>query len=309
MWFAIFPTVHSGFQAAYESADSGSVESCVKSWLLAQAIWRKSLVSVTSLIPEVYSHGQEWISLAKQNSISESRRQLQAKVEDQLKVLRLAELDLQKSSLDQKARTLPEAVAHKELTIEYETVRDLRIAAETELSDLSGEINRAESDVEQVVKRIEKDESRLNAGQGTPKELEQMQHELISLNARRSELEEIELEVMLRADGIKDRIKELNSKETDLALKVAEAAVAKDAALAAIDAELKNAIAARAELFPQIDKALADLYEKVGAAKLQNGQCLGCNLKINAGDMAKLNALIAEEVARCEECRRILVRL
>lgn len=257
----------------------------------------------------MYSQGQEWISLAKQNSISESRRQLQAKVEDQLKVLRLAELDLQKSFLDQKARTLPEAVAHKELTIEYETVRDLRIAAETELSDLSGEINRAESDVEQVVKRIEKDESRLNAGQGTPKELEQMQHELISLNARRSELEEIELEVMLRADGIKDRIKELNSKETDLTLKVAEAAVAKDAALAAIDAELKNAIAACAELFPQIDKALADLYEKVGAAKLQNGQCLGCNLKINAGDMAKLNALIAEEVARCEECRRILVRL
>ena len=257
----------------------------------------------------MYSRGQEWISLAKQNSISESRRQLQAKVEDQLKVLRLAELDLQKSSLDQKARMLPEAVAHKELTIEYETIRDLRIAAETELSDLSGEINRAESDVEQVVKRIEKDESRLNAGQGTPKELEQMQHELISLNARRSELEEIELEVMLRADGIKDRIKELNSKETDLASKVAEAAVAKDAALAAIDAELKIAIAARAELFPQIDKALADLYEKVGAAKLHNGQCTGCNLAINAGDMAKLNALAADEVARCEECRRILVRL
>ena len=234
---------------------------------------------------------------------------MQAKVEDQLKVLRLAELDLQKSSLDQKAKTLPEAVTHKELTIEFETVRDLRIAAETELSDLSGEINRAESDVEQVVKRIEKDEQRLNAGQGTPKELEQMQHELISLNARRSELEEIELEVMLRADSIKDRIKELGNKEADLAIRVTEAAVAKDAALAAIDAELKIALAARAELFPQIDKALADLYERVGAAKLHNGQCLGCNLKINAGDMAKLNALLAEEVARCEECRRISVRL
>lgn len=257
----------------------------------------------------MYWSGQEWISLAKQNSISESRRQLQAKVEDQLKVLRLAELDLQKSSLEQKAKTLPEAITHKELNIEFETVRDLRIAAETELSDLSGEINRSESDVEQVVKRIEKDEQRLNAGQGTPKELEQMQHELISLNARRSELEEIELEVMLRADGIKDRIKELSSKEAELAIKVSEALVAKDAALTAIKTEMQKTLAARAELFPQLEKALADLYEKVGAAKLQNGQCLGCNLKINAGDMAKLNALLAEEVARCEECRRILVRL
>ena len=156
---------------------------------------------------------------------------MQAKVDDQLKVLRLADLDLQVTSLKQKAQTLPETVTHKELTIEFETNRDLRIAAETELSDLSGEINRAEGDVEQVVKRIEKDEARLNAGQGTPKELEHMQHELLSLNARRAELEEVELEVMLRADEIKERIKELSAKESDFAAKVADAAVTRDAAL------------------------------------------------------------------------------
>ena len=233
---------------------------------------------------------------------------MQAKVDDQLKVLRLADLDLQAASLNQKSQTLPESLAHKELTIEFETNRDLRIAAETELSDLSGEINRAESDVEQVVKRIEKDEARLNAGQGTPKELEHMQHELLSLNARRAELEEVELEVMVRADGIKDRIKDLSAKEAEFSTKVEEAKVARDAALAEIDSQLKVIKEARAELFPQIEKALTDLYEKFGAAKLHNGQCTGCNLAINAGDLAKLNALSAEEVARCEECRRILVR-
>jgi predicted nucleic acid-binding Zn-ribbon protein len=233
---------------------------------------------------------------------------VQAKVEDQLKVLRLAELDLQAASLNQKAKTLPEAILHKELLIEFETNRDLRIAAETELSDLSGEINRAESDVEQVVKRIEKDETRLNAGQGTPKELEQMQHEIISLNARRAELEEIELEVMLRADEIKDRIKEHATKEADFSTKVTDAAIARDTAMAEIDRDLKSTLAMRAELIPQIDKALADMYEKFGAAKLHAGKCTGCNLAINAGDLGKLNALPLEEVARCEECRRILVR-
>ena len=135
-----------------------------------------------------------------------------------------------------------------------------------------------------------------------------MQHEILSLNARRAELEEIELEVMMRADEIKERIKSLSDKEKHFAEKVAEAAVEKDAALAEINRELEAAIAFRAELFPQIDKAIADLYEKFGAAKLQNGQCTGCNLVINAGDLSKLNALPAEEVARCEECRRILVR-
>ena len=239
---------------------------------------------------------------------------MQAKLEHQHRVLSLAEIDLKTASLNQKAKTLPEIQTHKELVIEFETTRDLRIAAETELSDLSGEINRSETDVEQVVKRIEKDEARLNAGQGTPKELEQMQHELISLNARRSELEEIELEVMVRAEGIKDRISELKDKENDLAIKVAEAAVLKDAALAEIDKELKITTSKRQEILPLIEKALIDLYEKirsnggVGAAKLANGQCGGCNLTINAGDLSKLLALPEDEIARCEECRCILVR-
>lgn len=239
---------------------------------------------------------------------------MQAKLEDQQRVLSLAEIDLKTASLNQKAKTLPEIQSHKEFVIEFETTRDLRIAAETELSDLSGEMNRSETDVEQVVKRIEKDEARLNAGQGTPKELEQMQHELISLNARRSELEEIELEVMIRAEGIKDRISELKVKENELANKVAEAAVLKDAALAEIEKELKNATSKRQEILPLIEKALIDLYEKirsnggVGAAKLANGQCGGCNLTINAGDLSKLLALPEDEIARCEECRCILVR-
>ena len=239
---------------------------------------------------------------------------MQAKLEDQHKVLSVAEIDLKLATLNQKIQNLPEAILHKELNIEFETTRDLRIAAETELSDLSSEINRAENDVEQVAKRIEKDEARLNAGQGSPKELEQLQHELVSLSARRAELEEIELEVIMRADEIKSRINELKLKESDLSDKVADALKAKDAALASIHNEVVAAKSARADLVPQIDKTLLDLYEKirsggmVAAARLKNGQCGGCNLAINSGDLSKLMALPVEEVARCEECRCILVR-
>lgn len=239
---------------------------------------------------------------------------MQAKLEDQHKVLAIAEIDLKVATLTQKINTLPEALLVKELNIQFETTRDLRIAAETELSDLSGEINRAENDVEQVEKRIQKDEARLNAGQGTPKELEQLQHELVSLAGRRAELEEVELEVMLRVDEIKSRITDLKSKENELATKVAEATAARDSSLAIFENEIKEAMNKRLDLLPQIDKALVDLYEKVrstgviGAARLKNGQCGGCNLSINSGDLSKLMALSEEEVARCEECRCILVR-
>ena len=239
---------------------------------------------------------------------------MQAKLEDQHNVLAIAEIDLKIATINQKIKTLPETIHHKELTIQFETTRDLRIAAETELSDLSGEINRAENDVEQVAKRIEKDESRLNAGQGSPKELEQLQHELVSLGARRSELEEVELEVMLKADEIEARINDLKVKEADLISKVAEALAAKNSALTALDSELNFANKERAELVTQIDKSLIDLYEKirsngvVAAARIINGQCGGCNLAINSGDLTKILALPEEEVARCEECRCILVR-
>jgi predicted nucleic acid-binding Zn-ribbon protein len=239
---------------------------------------------------------------------------VQAKLEDQHKVLAIAEIDLRITSLNQKINTMPEALLYKELSIQLDTTRDLRIAAETELSDLSGEINRAENDVEQVVKRIEKDEARLNAGQGSPKELEQLQHELISLAGRRAELEEIELEVMLRADEIKSRIQILKSQESELQSKVVDAEKSRDLSFANFESDIKEALDQRSNLIPQIDKALFELYEKVrsggviGAARLKGGQCGGCNLAINSGDLSKLMALPEEEVARCEECRCILIR-
>lgn len=239
---------------------------------------------------------------------------MQAKIDDQLRVLRLAELDLLVANLNQKITRLPEAVIFKDLSIDFDTTRDLRIAAETELSDMSAEINRAENDVEQVVNRIEKDERRLNAGQGTPKELEQIQHELVSLSARRTELEEIELEVMLRVESVKERINELKSKEVALSTQLDAAKAARDLALATIDKEIGVTSDLREKLASETDTNLVQLYEKIrgngviGAAKLANGKCESCNLAINAGDLSKLMSLPAEEIAQCEECRCILVR-
>jgi len=61
---------------------------------------------------------------------------------------------------------------------------------------------------------------------------------------------------------------------------------------------------------------LLALYEKirssadgVGAARLHAGQCQGCHLTINAADLSRISALPDDDVVRCEECRRILVRI
>ena len=65
----------------------------------------------------------------------------------------------------------------------------------------------------------------------------------------------------------------------------------------------------------KIEKVLLDLYEKirtssgVGAAALIGDKCNGCNLAINAVEMQRIKTLSLDEVLRCEECRRILVRI
>ena len=46
-----------------------------------------------------------------------------------------------------------------------------------------------------------------------------------------------------------------------------------------------------------------------GAAALVGNKCNGCNLAINAVEMQRIKTLPADEVLRCEECRRILVRI
>jgi predicted nucleic acid-binding Zn-ribbon protein len=66
----------------------------------------------------------------------------------------------------------------------------------------------------------------------------------------------------------------------------------------------------------KIEKALIDLYEKirgnaggVGASALVGNKCNGCNLAINAVEMDRIKSLAKDELLRCEECRRILVRI
>jgi len=239
---------------------------------------------------------------------------MKASPSDQRQILDIQRHDLALTALAHKLVTLPEIAALGAATVKSNNTRDFRIAAETELSDVTRELKRAEADVEQVVIRLQKDEARLNSGTGTPKELESLQHEVVSLNARRSELEEVELEVMLRVDGIKSRIDELKALEATLATEIAELTDRKNMASLALESEIAQLKTERAATATSVDKAIYDLYEKIrsgggaGAAALLGGQCLGCNLTINSIDLKRMLDSAEDEVIRCEECRCILVR-
>jgi predicted nucleic acid-binding Zn-ribbon protein len=240
---------------------------------------------------------------------------MKATLREQHAILNIQNFDFTFSTLTNKAANLSEIAAINSLTIKADNARDLRIAAETEHSDVKRELARAEGDVEQIVTRINRDEARLASGTASPKELEQLQHEIGTLGVRRAELEEIELEIMMRIDGIKARITELSEQESALAAEITELEIKKANALAVINADIDATKSDRASEITSIGAELVALYEKIrasnngtGAAALVGNQCKGCHLTVNNVELQRIASLAEDEVVRCEECRCILVR-
>lgn len=231
-------------------------------------------------------------------------------------LMQLQELDTEIFQLNHKLKTMPE---HEQIAAIHTRLENAAVelkVIETELEDVAIDLRRSEVDVEAVTARMEKDEKRLSAGLGTPKELEQTQHELVTLAKRKAELEDGELEIMMRHDGIKKRVDELKNDEAGLKQLELELNVRIENATTEINGLISRAADNRMKLVPQIDSALLETYEKirqsqggVGAALLVGNKCDGCHLEINAIEVERIKTLADDDVLRCEECRRILVRI
>lgn len=239
---------------------------------------------------------------------------MKASQSDQLQVLDLQRMDFHVATLHNRLVALPEIADLLTCTQRLAVVRDLIIAAQTQISDIKRELLRAEADVEQVVVRLERDEKRLSDGSAAPKELEKIQHEVETLSARRSELEEVELEVMLRIDSITSRLDELRGEEESLNTTSAEIQLRKNSASALIEEEIASTVSERNATSASVESALLELYEKIrsntgtGAAALREGRCDGCHLAINSVELGRMKTIASDEVVRCEECRCILIR-
>ncbi len=232
----------------------------------------------------------------------------------QVRLLDLADHDLHISQLQHKRRTLPDAQRAQELRQRLDRLNAEVIAAETIVSDLAREQARADADVELVRERVRKDQALLTEINDA-KQLQSLQNELESLARRQSELEDIELEVMERAEGAAAAVRVLTEEReqvtTDLAM--VDGQVAEQ--YADIDAQLGAQQAERDALASSLPDDLLALYEKirvdnggVGAARLERGRCAGCQLEVPPHELEDIRNAPPERVVRCEECRRILIR-
>lgn len=177
------------------------------------------------------------------------------------------------------------------------------------------ELVKSEQDVQLVRDRAVRNQTRLDAGQGSAKDLQALQHELTSLARRQAELEDIEIDVMERAEALGVRVADLERRRTELAGRLESFVVELDEANRALDAEAATVAAGRADIVAGVGEGLAALYEKVrassgglAAVELRQRRCGGCRLELNNVDLSRIGTAPDDEVVRCEECRRILIR-
>ena len=225
-------------------------------------------------------------------------------------------IDSALAQLEHRRKSLPEHAEINALTAAVARNSADLVAAETAVSDLEAEQNRAEAEIQPVRERLNRNQTRIADGTiADPKALSSMVEEVAHLQRRISDLEDAELEIMEQLESATSTLERLRVKAGELDQQLADAVARRDRALAAIEVQVDEQRAEREELSPLLPADLLALYDKigkshngVGAAELRQRRCTGCQLEVNAADLRVFAAAADDDVLRCEECSRILVR-
>jgi predicted nucleic acid-binding Zn-ribbon protein len=234
----------------------------------------------------------------------------------QLRLLELQTVDTTLSQLSHRRQPLPQHATIAKLRTERAALASDLVAADTRISDLELDQEKAETDLEPVRERLSRNQARItNGAVADPKALSSMVEEVDHLKKRISDLEDAELEVMEQLETAMTSREKLRTRAEEVDADLAEAVADRDRQLAALDAEVSELRGKRAETAASIPDDLLALYEKigashggVGAAELRARRCTGCQLEVNAADLRAFSAAAEDEVLRCEECGRILIR-
>jgi uncharacterized protein len=240
---------------------------------------------------------------------------MQAPVAEQRSLLELQAHDSAVDRLVHRRGSLPEDARLAELGQALAAVDQLTAERDGTLATVRREQKRFEDEVDMVTRKARSEEERAVSGRVTsPKELTAIQEEVAALKRRQDVLEDQLLERMEQRETLEAELAELAGRREGIVGEQAEVTKARDAALVEIDRELESERTAREAIAPGLGAELRALYDQlrarhggVGAAALVGNTCQGCRVSISPVELAAIRRRPAEEVKRCENCRRILV--
>ncbi len=233
-----------------------------------------------------------------------------------LTLLQLQQADLTLERLSARRQALPETRRAKELAVEAAAARDRAVMRRTEASDLQREVRKLDDEVDKVRARAKRDADLLASGTVVAaRQLSELQHEIGSLERRQSDLEDAELELMEQVEQAERAQLQAESDRDQRAAAAQQSAADASAALAALTAEQREVEQRRGALAAEVPEDLLALYERIrsghggiAAAEFAGDQCGACRLQMIPAELAEVKTAPVDDVVRCEECGRILVR-
>lgn len=173
-----------------------------------------------------------------------------------------------------------------------------------------------EKEVSELEQRLKDLDRRMRSGEVTAtRELTAMVEQSNSLERRRSDLEDEELELMVALEPLDEELADISRRQAELTEQTGALRVELAESEAELDRELAEATEGRETAATGMPDNLMANYERlrqrlggVGAARLVGSSCGGCHLVLSATEVDRIRREPPDAVIVCEQCGRILVR-
>lgn len=237
---------------------------------------------------------------------------MKASPQEQSALLQLAEIDSELARLRRAVDAATDATATQPLRNQQREMASRLIDARSQLEALQLEAKRAQEDLDLVEQRIIKDQQLL-AGTSSTKDAQGIQHELDTLQRRKSELEDVQLALLDRIELAEQANLAVAAEKNDVDQRLSAAVSQAESELLKARSGLDLIAARRAQHCSSLRPELFEFYEKkakrgVVAARLLGRECGACHMTIGATALAEIAELPADDIATCTECQAVLIR-
>ena len=238
---------------------------------------------------------------------------MKASPSDQQRLLELQDFD---SAIARANRSIAEPTQAAEITaLERELVELDRIVLERlgAVDDLRAALTRVQDDTGVVEQRRARNEERLASG-ADAKTAQALESENATLDRRRSDLEDQQLELMEQQDSASAALTAARGDADAVRSKRDQLAGERDAEIARVRSDLDLTQREREALTSRLPEDLVALYDKTrarygfGATLLRGRTSVAAGVELTAAELAEVSRASADDVLICPTSSAILVR-
>lgn len=238
---------------------------------------------------------------------------LKASNQDQRRLLTLQDVDTRIVRLQGKLKALPQTKRIDELDTELVTLDRAVLERLGEHDDIAAEVARIENDVQTVEARLQRNRDRLPSITDA-KVATATEHEIATLERRRGDLEDLELESMQQQEDAAAALAAAREQAATARADRERLAAERDAEAAGLERELEEARAERGDRVAAVPTDLLALYDRqrerygIGATLLQHRSSTASGVEFTASEMHEIRQAAEDDVILDPGSSAILVR-